>query len=305
MVEVKKIDFLGWKDCLLLTNGSVKVVVTTAVGPRIISLTINNKAEHMTIFEESKGKSGGDGFVAYGGHRVWHAPEESVRTYFPDNEPCVYEIKGNTVSVMHKEKETGLTKGVVIEMEESGSITVNNVIANDGFFDVELSVWGLTQLDPNGMLVIPNSRLDTGLVGNRAVSMWPYSKMNDKRVYWGDKFICVTPDTKAVSPFKLGSTVDEGYAAYFNHGQLLLKEFEHYYNADYPNYFCNFETYTNKDMIEFESLSPIMTVEPGEVAVSVEKWHFADDIKKPGALDEDAIEKAVKSVLDKVRKDGE
>lgn len=303
MVEVKKVEFNGWKNCLSLSNKTVEVIVTTDIGPRIISYNVLNKGNHLKVFEKTAGKTGGDKFNLYGGHRVWHAPEEKERTYFPDNTACVYEIKGNTVSVMHKEPQTNLSRGVVVEMLENGSLIVNNIISNDGFFDVELSVWGITQFAHGGLMAVPNSNLDTGLMANRAVSLWPYSKMNDKRIYWGDKFITVLPDSKNAQPFKFGASADEGYAAYFNHGQLVVIEFEHYFNAEYPNFYCNFESYVNDEFVELETLSPLMTLEPGEVTVSVEKWHVADGVKKPDAADEKNIEKEINALLKKVKKD--
>ncbi len=275
MVTVKKTEYKGWKNCVEISNGSVNTIVTTDVGPRIISLTCNGGANHFKVFEETAGHSGGDGFIPYGGHRVWHAPEEKVRTYQPDNELCVSEIT------------------------ENGVITVNNVIKNNGMFDVELSIWALSQFAQGGLLAVPNSSLNTGLIANRAISLWPYSKLNDRRVYFGDKFITVVPDEQKTPAFKFGSTVDDGYACYFNHGQLVAKKFEYFYDVEYPNFGCNFESYTNEDFIEIESLTPLFTLEAGEVAVHTETWAISDNVKCPARDDEAAIEKHCKEILKK------
>ena len=31
------VEFAGWRDCVRLTDGALELIVTTAVGPRIIS----------------------------------------------------------------------------------------------------------------------------------------------------------------------------------------------------------------------------------------------------------------------------
>lgn len=89
-------------------------------------------------------------------------------------------------------------------------------------------------------------------------------------------------------------SLNEGYAAYFNHGQLFVKKMEYYYDCEYPNYGCNFESYTNAAFIEIESLSPLMTIEAGETETLVEKWSLFDGVEKPARDDEAAIAAALK-----------
>lgn len=36
MVEVKKVEYMGWENCYKISNGKVEAIVTTDVGPRII-----------------------------------------------------------------------------------------------------------------------------------------------------------------------------------------------------------------------------------------------------------------------------
>ena len=297
MVTVKKVEYKGWKNCISVSNGNVEIIVTTDVGPRIISLTCGGKENHFKVFDETAGKSGGDKWIPYGGHRVWHAPEENPRSYQPDNEKFVCEIKENGVTVMSTEEKTLLSKGFEITMNDDGVVTVNHVIKNNGMFDLELSIWALSQFAHGGLLAVPNSTLDTGLVANRAIAMWPYSKMNDRRVCFGDKFITVVPDKEKTPAFKFGSTVDSGYACYFNHGQLVAKKFEYFYDVEYPNFSCNFESYTNEDFIEIESLTPLFTLEAGEVAVHTEVWAVMDNVKCPDRKDEAEIGKLCNQIL--------
>ena len=42
--------------------------------------------------------------------------------------------------------------------------------------------------------------------------------------------------------------------------------------ANYPDDGCNFETYTNHEMLEIESLGPLVTLAPGESSAHQERW---------------------------------
>lgn len=302
MIKVEKIEAFGYKNCVRLSANGVEAVVTTDVGPRIISYKLNGK-EHLCQFTSQLGTSGGKDFVPYGGHRVWHAPELEGRTNVADNSPCHYNITDSGVTVCSDPDKSGIIKGMDITIDDAGVITIDNILKNTNLWDCELSVWGITQFACGGLLAAPNSRLNTGLVANRAISMWSYSKMNDPRVYWGDKFITVTPDSSAATPFKFGASCDEQYAAYFNNNQLIVKEFEFYYDADYPNYYCNFESYTCAEFIEIESLSPMFTLEAGDEARHTEKWYGFDNISKPNFNDENAIGKVIETNFERIKKD--
>lgn len=298
MVKVEKKSFQGWENCISISNGEVEVIVTTDVGPRIISYSIDGGKNHMAVFPETAGKSGGEEFVGYGGHRLWHAPEDIIRTYQPDNSPVEFRILENGV-ILHAaiEQKTQLSKSMRVTMDEDGTVYVDHRITNHGLFDVEVALWGLTMFDVGGLLVVPNSNHDTTPIANRAVALWPYCSMNDPRVYWGDKFITVKPmDMK--NPFKLGATCHRGWAAYFNHNNLVVKEFPFYENAQYPNYNCNFESYTNDRFIEIESLTPLLIIPPQSYEEYTEIWHIYKDISEPKRDDEQDIENKLKIFTD-------
>ena len=59
----------------------------------------------------------------------------------------------------------------------------------------------------------------------------------------------------------------------------------------YPDGGCAFETYTNENMIEVESLSELKTVKAGETAVLTESWSLCKkpcdaDFKNDKSIDE-------------------
>ncbi|MCJ7665262.1 MAG: DUF4380 domain-containing protein, partial [Actinobacteria bacterium] len=87
MVLIKNYKFGGWENCLRLENDEIELVATTDVGPRIIRLGFKGGQNLFKEFGDQLGKTGGDQWRIYGGHRLWHAPEAVPRTYFPDNKP--------------------------------------------------------------------------------------------------------------------------------------------------------------------------------------------------------------------------
>lgn len=299
MVKVEKVKFEGW-NCVKVSAAGTEVMITTDMGPRIIGLTHNGGKNHLKVFEDTRGKVvKSDKFVPYGGHRIWHAPEQAGRTDLGDNAPCEIELyEDGCRATAPVEEKTGLRRGFSVRMSDAGEVTVTHFIENCGMFDVELSIWGLSQFAVGGLLAAPISTLDTGLVANANISLWPYGKMNDRRVYWGEKFVTVKPDTLDTPPFKFGMSVDSGYAAYFNHGQLFVKRMEYYFGAEYPNYYSNFESYTNKEFIEIEVLSPMLTIEPGDTETISEKWKLFDKVACPERDDEAAIASALENRIE-------
>jgi hypothetical protein len=217
------------------------------------------------------------------------------RTYAPDNGPVKREdIDGGVHVIQDVEKTTLLRKEMEIVMHpERASLRILHRIVNCGQFPVELAVWPITVMDKGGREVIPHTRRDTGLTHNREISLWPYSRMSDPRVRWGDQYIVIDQDPAIEPPFKVGLSNEEGWAAYFNHGQMFVKQFPHRTGAPYPDGGCSYESYTNGAFIELESLSPLHVIQPGDCAQHLERWDLYDGVEKPGT-DDDSINAALK-----------
>src|SRR3972149_3315855 len=85
--KVEKVEFKGWKNNLKLSNGTVELIATLEVGPRIIRYGFVGGENVLKEYADQLGKSGEQDWQIRGGHRLWHAPEAKPRTYFPDNDP--------------------------------------------------------------------------------------------------------------------------------------------------------------------------------------------------------------------------
>jgi hypothetical protein len=90
--------FAGWNDNLQLSNNQVEVVILREVGPRIICFRPLNGRNVLKIFAEQSGKSGEEGWMIRGGHRLWTAPEDygdpNGLTYVLDNFPVWMVVSG-------------------------------------------------------------------------------------------------------------------------------------------------------------------------------------------------------------------
>lgn len=82
MFAVEKISYLGWPNCYRLSNDQVDLIITTDVGPRIIRFGFVGEANEFVEFPEQVGRMGEAEWLNFGGHRLWHAPENKARTYF-------------------------------------------------------------------------------------------------------------------------------------------------------------------------------------------------------------------------------
>jgi len=90
--------------------------------------------------------------------------------------------------------------------------------------------------------------------------------------------------------------VPDGWVACAIGGQLFVKKFRHVDGAEYPDMGCSVETFTDGDMIEVETLGPMVTLAPGATVEHVEDWFLFDDVAP--ADDDDSVDR---DVLPKVR----
>jgi hypothetical protein len=95
-----------------------------------------------------------------------------------------------------------IKKDIEITIKEKGTkVYLKHTMTNYNLWDIELAAWALTVVAPGGLEVVPQETLDTKLLPNRMISLWPYSDMKDKRVQWGSKYIFLSHDSKALKPF--------------------------------------------------------------------------------------------------------
>lgn len=281
-VSIKKVEYKGWKNCVEVTNGIIDIVATTDIGPRIIRFGFVGKENEFVELPEDIGSTGSEEYKFYGGHRLWHGTEDLVRTYQPDNKKvAMRKKKYGIVLTQDTESMTHIKKEIEIVMSpDSAKVKVLHRLTNEGLWEIELAPWSISMMAPGGKEVLPLNTRDAGKLHNGTIALWSYTKMNDKRVNWGEKYITLLQDENEESSFKIGIANESGWAAYANHGHLVVFQHEHEVDLEYPDGNCSYETYTDNRFLEMETLGPIVLLAPGEMVEHVETWSLYDNVEK-------------------------
>jgi len=297
-VKIQKTAYGGWKNCVQIKNDLVDLVVTTDVGPRVIRYGFVGQVNEFCEVKSSMGLSGGEEWRIYGGHRLWHSPESRERTYEPDNSPVAWEeITDGLKTSQDTEPLSRIKKEMEITLSpERASALVTHRLTNKGKWPVELSAWSISAMATGGKEVIPQTGRDTGLLPNRIISLWPYTKLTDPRIYLGDRYIIMQQDPHAGHPLKIGVSNEHGWAVYFNHNHLFVKYYTHHMNARYPDLGVSYESYANDFMLEMETLSPLIMLAPDSYIEHKERWELFDKVPMP-SHDESEIERSLKSMI--------
>ncbi len=288
MNTTKFLDF----DCVSLENAALSLLVTQSVGPRIISLRFNggdNLFAELPDFvtERPDGKL----FHFYGGHRLWHAPENMPRTYVPDDGPVdVIPGLNGLLATTPVEVETGIEKSIQISLvEDKPQVIIHHTLTNRGLWSIECAPWAITQVRTGGVAILPQSQEQTGYLPNRSLALWPYNDMSSPHVSWGTRYILVHAEMG--SPFKVGFPNPRGWLAYWLDGTLFVKRAAFNSQAEYYDFGSSSECYCNSQFIELETLAPISKLAPGESVTHTETWELYADVEFPE--DEDAAQRIV------------
>ena len=283
-IQVKGVSYGGWDNCVEIKNDIVDLIVTVDVGPRIIRYGFLGKENEMCEIGATLGLKGGSECRIYGGHRLWHSPEDEYKTYEPDNSPVSWvNIPDGIKTLQDIEQRTGIRKEMEITLSKEGSrVHVLHRLTNASCVPMEVSVWSISAMSASGKEVVPQTRRDTGLLPNRNMVLWPYTRLDDPRISLGDKYIILRQDPSAKGPLKFGISNEQGWGAYFNHGHLFVKYYEHKEGAVYPDFGVSYETYTNDIMLEMETLSPLTMLDPGSSIEHSEAWELFGDVPMPG-----------------------
>ena len=296
-VMVEKVAFKGWANCYRISNGEVELIVTGDVGPRVMRYGFVGGQNIFKEFAEQLGKSGEKEFQLRGGHRVWKAPEDPVASWAPDN--VAVEVKALADGVLAREPVeplTGLQKEIEVHLAPSGSqVTVTHRIANHTLFPLEYSVWAMSMMAQGGVAITgfpPRGKHPINLEATNPLTMWAYTDLSDPRYKFTKKYLMLRQDPKNAEAEKIGMFNPDTWAAYALNGELFLKRAQTDASKKYPDFGCSFETFTNSDFLEMETLSPLQTVQPGKSAEHTETWTLRRGVKL-SAFDDAELDRAL------------
>ena len=285
-IQLKKVNYKGWPNCYQVSNGLVELIATTDVGPRLIRFGFAGEDNELKEFEEMLGQTGGDEWRIYGGHRLWHAPEEMPRTYYPDNVHVTLEkCEGFVRLVQPPEPASGIQKEIDISLVSGAAqAVITHRLRNTNLWAVKLAPWALTVMAPGGIAIMPlpprGSHADN-LRPTSSLALWAYTDMGDPRWTWGRQYLLLRQDPAAKTPQKVGVRVSDGWAAYARNGHLFVKTFGHQPDADYPDFNSTVEVFTDEQMLEVETLGSLVELAPGATAEHVERWFLFRDVPAP------------------------
>ena len=284
MIELQQVDFYGFKNALELTNGIVKLIVTTDIGPRILFYGYENGQNFMKVFDHESAPIHDGEWHNYGGHRLWYAPEAAHRTYYPDNDPVEWDLSENKLTLFcPDEKSRWIGKRIVITLsEDSTQVKIDHTFKNIGLWPIEASIWSMTVMAPGGTLKVPQSKFINHGSGPgetfdpaRNIVIWPYTPMNDPRLVWGDKFFEMHQNDAYSGKLKVGMLNELEYALYELNGETFRKDYSCIKDAVYPDMNCNCEFFTMPGFLEFETLSPMIKFKENESATHTEVWSLS------------------------------
>jgi len=166
-------------------------------------------------------------FYFRGGHRLWHSPEAMPRTYSPDIGGLkITELPDGVILEAETEPGTGIRKRIEIRLAaDKPSVTLTHTLINEGMWPVELAPWAITQFRLGGTVILPmpvGNSDPAGLLHNRQIALWPYTRINDPRVKLGDEFILFKADA-LLPPFKIGYFSPPGWMVSCSARRLLCR----------------------------------------------------------------------------------
>ncbi|MCL4377088.1 MAG: DUF4380 domain-containing protein [Actinobacteria bacterium] len=297
----EKYNFGGWPNCIRISNGDIDLVSTTDVGPRIMRFGFVEEQNLLLEIGEELGKIGGDNYRLYGGSRLWHSPEASPRSYYPDNIKVDHNWDGKCLKLMQPvETTTGMQKEINLIPSDSGaSIEVIYRIYNKNLWPIKYALWALTLMAKNGRVIIPqepSQKWEENLQPVRPLVLWAYTAMDDPRWIWGKKYIQLRQDPKSDNPQKVGLLNKLGWQAYYLNGHAFIKRYSFDSMAEYPDFQCNTQVYSDPNLFEFETLGPLKVIEPGDYSEYKENWYL---FKVKLEENEDSIDKNLLPLIEK------
>jgi len=272
-----------------ISNMKIDLKISMDFGPRILFCGFSGGPNHFfnrqSDLENYRNEQ--ESFHFFGGHRLWAAPEDPVLSYIPDNQPVSWQQKDSAVIIDHwiEAPHFHLLKQLEIQIHPSQpKVDLVHRITNLDDSPIELSPWAITQMAPGGLAVIqlPKRGSHIGnLLPTSSLVLWPYTDLSDSRWRWGYEFIRIQQDMTINKPLKFGLASDQGWLAYFNHGQMFCKQTRVQPAANYPDRGTPIQIFLDGDFLELETLGPLQCLQSGQTVEHLETWQLVSDCPPP------------------------
>ena len=156
-------------------------------------------------------------------------------------------------------------------------------IKNAGKHPLDLAPWALTMMAQGGVGIHgfpPRGKHPEVLYPTNPLVMWAFSNLSDHRWRYTRKYLMLHQDPANAEPTKLGSFNKSTWAAYSLNDGLFIKRYDAQDSPkNYPDFGCSFETFTNADFLELETLGPLQHLKPGASLEHVEHWTLHKNVQ--------------------------
>ncbi|HEX6907712.1 MAG TPA: hypothetical protein VF154_13940, partial [Terriglobales bacterium] len=202
---------------------------------------------------------------------------------------------------------TGLQKEMEVRLARQGThVMVVHRITNRSAVATEMAPWALTVMEAGGRAILPfaprQPMSKQHLLPEGVMALWSYTDLADARWRLGTRYLQLTTEVSTHARFReqmIGIYNPSGWAAYFRSGHLFVKRAAVEAGKTYPDFGCNFETYTEPGFLELETLGPLRTLKPGESAEHTEHWWLYRDV--PAGEDEAWVDQVVVPLVNQSR----
>jgi hypothetical protein len=172
---------------------------------------------------------------------------------------------------------TGLEKRIAVRMASAGShVEVAHTIRNAGSEPYRLAPWALSMMERGGHGIHgfpPRGTHPEMLTPTHPLVMWAFTNLADSRWTLLQRYLVLRQDPTRSDAQKLGTFNPRTWGAYLLNGELFVKRFDAPGEPSaYPDFGCSYETFTNADILELETLGPLVTLAPGESLTHTERW---------------------------------
>jgi hypothetical protein len=261
-------------NAVMLRHGELKLGVTYEKGLRINYISPFGR-ENISFFDDAKSVftqlPDGKKWFALGGHRLWKSPED-WHCYYNDNLEASFELGENVFRALTQETSDNLILKMSVEFVSDNKVKITHAVANVGEKTKKIALWAITALDCRGKVTLPFDRGASPLLPNRNVVLWSYTDVADKRMNISNESVTVTPKRHS-RPLKVGCFNGGGVIFWEDEGVIFEKRVEKV-GANYPDFNCNVECYTDGNVAEIETLSPLYEIHPFEEKEHTEYWTF-------------------------------
>ena len=292
--SVQRIDYQGWSDSFLLSNGLVEAVVVPSVG-RIMQLRFAGERDgpfwENPMIGAHTTATDAEGWANFGGDKAWPSPqadwEHIARRSWPppagfDGQPMEAAIDGPAAVTLASPIDAGYGIRVRRRIELSPDrpiMTVTTTYERVAGAPIEVAVWVITQLKNPVVVSAP-----LGEASGKGSGFEPQSDELPAGLHVADGLLSLTRDPR--QNHKIGMRA--ATLVWIGATELLRIDSALVAGAKYPDDGCSAEVYTNADplpYVELELLGPLASLAVGESIERVSTYTLGRRTEKDPATE--------------------